>query len=166
MLFIPTKIPLVTFPDDVLSPFDQEIISEDPELTQNLTEISASRQKFQKWIQNAKNNALANKEEFLHNMDPILHYLDHATNWMDLVCKFAVNPFDITLTSILASPESHEPFSITISGDHELLATAEIIIARLGLVTALLQNIQTSYKELPKLALEASPNFKKKLQHC
>jgi hypothetical protein len=64
MLFIPTKIPLVTFPEDVLSPFDQEIISEDPELTQNLTEISASRQKFQKWIQNAKNNALANKEEF------------------------------------------------------------------------------------------------------
>ena len=99
-------------------------------------------------------------------MDPILGYLDHATTWMDLVCKFAVNTFEIQLTSILASPDSHEPSEITISGDHELLATAEIIIARLGLVSSLLQNVSHSYKSLPSLVLSDPPAFKKRIQHC
>lgn len=161
MLYIPRRVPNLE-KNNFQSCFPKDLQESDPELRKKLQIISNSREKFNNWCSNSQKMADLNKETKDWEIHEILAYLDNATELMEMLCNKSAGPLTLVYQTTLTEGID----KISVSENPELIATAEIIMARLGIVFALLQNCGSSTACLSQNILKSKEDFTNNLKHC
>jgi len=124
--------------------------------------IYTSRNKFYGWLKNVGKNASDGKEERMINMPEIEEYLNNATDFMEVLCKQAPGTLSLEYQTAI-SPNVK---NFVVDDNNEMVATVEVMWARLGFAFGCLQNCSYSLGDLNKQVNVNMEKFSDNLKHC
>ena len=138
------------------------MLAGDPALMSQIHKIFTSRNKFYDWLKNVGKNASNGKESRMVQMSEVEEYLNNATDFMEILCKQAKGPLSLEYQTAI-SPNVQ---NFTVDDNNELVATVEVMWARLGYVFGCLQNCSYSLGDLNKQINVNQEKFSDNLKHC
>ena len=100
MIYIPNEIPL-SLGDNFAQAFKGDINTSDMGTSQKLQEVIVSRKAFHEWVKKASKNASIDKEEWEHNLNDVLNYLNNATNFFEMLSQKATQPLKLKFKTVL-----------------------------------------------------------------
>jgi len=138
------------------------MLAGNPDLMAKIHKIVTSRNKFYDWVNNVQKKADHGKETRMVEMQEYEDYISNATDFMEVLCKEAQGPLALNYHTAI-SPNVQ---NFQVDDNPEVVATVEIMWARLAMVFGSLQNCNHSLGNLSAHLNVNMEAYSDSLKHC
>lgn len=138
------------------------MLAGNPDLMAKIHKIFTSRNKFYDWVKNVQANVNKGKETRMVEMAEVEEYLTNATDFMEVLCKEGQGVLSLQYQTAI----SPNVTNFVVDDNNEMVATVEVMWARLAMVFGCLQNCTKSLGDLTAQLNVNMEKYSDNLKHC